>query len=248
MTISVTNIGTLAQQAAGAASLSVTGVAVPTGSLILLGAAEDSTTVAGGSCADTHNTPYTAITAPISNNNLATNGFLQVFYFANATALLSTDSITYTLQVSGVGCAISAYYATGIATVSPLDTAVTATGVGAGAAGSVTSGTPVVAGELFISALSKFKGDDGISSLNGSWVAPFTSVGTGSNIAGSAATVGGGNQVNAGLSPITWAPTLTGPAQGANALLVAGFMPLVVITLIPVTPPDQLFTRTNIMY
>lgn len=219
MAISITNIGV----ATGATSVNPT-VAVPAGgvpanALIVVAVADDSLSgvVGSGTMSDTINTYLS--TAAIGNNNApATNGFGQMFYSAGVSALTNSNSITYTKVLLTATASISAFYATGIATSSPLDTAVTATATSAGANPSVTSGTPSVAGELFVAILSMRRGAAPAftQDTGHGWAIPPNS----ELIA--LAAIGGGTQVNAGTGTITFSPTIT-TGVTTSAVQVFGF-------------------------
>lgn len=188
----VTNIGTNSNTTG--ATLTLTGVTVPAGSLIIVIVDENGSNVALGSVADGVNT-YSS----------AGSTFGKIFFAANAS--LSGGTITYTKNVSGDTATISAAYATGVATVSPLDAAVTATATGSGTSPSVTSGTPGQSGELFIGMVSPLATSGSITMTQDAghgWSFPPNFVDT------TVTAVGGGNQVNAGTGTKIFAPTLTG--------------------------------------
>lgn len=222
MAISVTNIGTANSTTAGGATATITvpGGGVPAGALIGLVATETaSTTAAGGTVTDTGLNTYTAQT-PISLNGVTTNGFSQFFWVNNATTLISTNTIVYAKQTALGRATISAFYVTGLATSSVLDSAVTASATGTGTSPSVTSGTPSVAGDLFVAiagwsaVLSRTYTQD----TGHGWAAPPTAV----NPSGTVAGLGGGNQVNAGTGTIQFTPTIN--AGGTNyAVQIFGF-------------------------
>lgn len=227
MAISVTNIGIYnANSLATTATITIPVGGVPSGSLIVLAASELAAYVAGGSAADTNNTPYSSI----AHVSYATT-FFQQFYFQNAAALVSGNTITYTKQ-SPIQTLLSAFYATGIATSGVLDTAVTASGTT-----TVTSGTPSIAGELFVA----LAGVHAITSTGGTyvqdtgngWSAPY-STSNASYGPTSKNLIGGGNQVNSGTGTKTFAPTGLVAFQGMQ---VIGFKPLSLIKQRRTTTP-----------
>lgn len=223
MAISVTTIGTAIDAAGSGATLAVTvpGGGVPSGALIFVGCGEgnNATYSAGGSVADTSSNTYTEI----SHSNTSTTDFGQTFYAKNATALSSGDSITFTKQTSGDRAAVSTFYATGIDTSAPLDTAVTATANGTSTTPSVTSGTPSVSGELFVGFLLEQQNTQLFTQDTGNgWATPPDETGfTTSNLGSDHVCIGGGNQVNSGTGTKTFAPTTSFTARWA--IFVCGF-------------------------
>jgi hypothetical protein len=199
MAISVTGIGT--NNVFTGTTITLTGVTVPSGSLIVAHVVESQTGNVG-SCADSVNTPYTEVTSVLINNS-SSNGVLTSWYFANCGAL-SSQTITYTKGNSNKAATIAALYATGIATSSPLDSAATATAYGNSAAPTVTSGTPGTAGDLFIGVLGLvvFK----TITQDSNWSTSFTA----------ANTMQGGYRINAGTGTLSYAPTFSGSSSWAE--------------------------------
>lgn len=214
MTISVTDIGTNSNTSGATVAVTVGVGGVPSGALIVVCICEQGSSTVGGSVADTAGNTYaSAVSQTLSPGATA---FMNVFYAFNASALVSTNTITYTKQTSGDRTAISAFYATGIQTSpDPLDGAVTASAKGSSSAPSVTSGTPGASGELFVGVVGvsgettdTFTQD----STNGAYATPPTRVGTSG--AGLDPVVAGGNLVNSGSSAKTYAPSITSRAWG----------------------------------
>lgn len=198
--------------AGGTSTVTVTGVTVPAGALICV-LVEEGLTTTLGTISDGSSNSYVGISLKQNNNNGGTSGTGNIYYVKNSAAL-NNATITYTKAGSGSAC-ISALYATGIDTVNPLDTAVTATAAGTGTSPSVTSGTPSQAGELFISGVTwpGATGDAFTQDSGHNWVAPFTYEHT-----VSFSNCAGGNQVNSGTGTITFAPTI--PSHGWAAFVV----------------------------
>jgi hypothetical protein len=205
-TPAVTNIGT--NNSAGVSTVTLAGVTVPAGSLIIVEVIDASSTI-GGSVSDGVNT-YTA-SGGVFLNNVSTNGFMRTWFAPNAS--LSAGTITYTLQAT-TAASISAIYSSNIITSSPLDSAVTATAFGSSTTPTVTSGTPASTGELFVAGIgeggSTFTQDSGHG-----WTSP-PNVDSNNNVAG-------GKQVNAGTGTKIFAPTLG--ASTTWAVNVLGFKP-----------------------
>lgn len=188
----VTNIGT-ASNLPGA-TVTLTGVTVPAGALIVVVVNEaNNTFISPSSMTDGTNT-----------YSFDTNTG-DIYYVANASAL-SGATITYTKQISGDDTVISAFYATNIAASSPIDSATHGLG-----STTVTSGTPVQSGELFVAQLFvESSAAPTITQDTGDgWVFPPNTV---SLFDGSTLfqTLSGGTQVNVGTGTKTYTPTITG--------------------------------------
>lgn len=220
MAISVTNIGTSsAITATGTQTL--TGVTVPAGSTIVCAAWDNASITTAGTLADTASNSY-------SSGITLTASFCagKYFYVVNCAAL-SGGTITYTRVAStALGRSMSAFYITG---VSGLDSAVTATLLNQTSntnplAGTLTSGTPTQAGDLFCAMFFGSPDNNGgfIEDSGHGWAPPLTNV----IDAFSAAEIGGGNQVNAGSGTKVFAPGWD-VAQGNAyyALAIIGFAP-----------------------
>lgn len=212
MAIVVTNINTGANTSG--ATLALSSVTVPAGSLIFV-SATDQTGFATGSVADGVNT-YTRITG-VGANAGASPG-ISVFYAKNAT--LTGGTITYTKGGAAAKATLSAFYATGIDTTAPLDSSVTNTASGSGASPSVAAaGAPSVAGDLIVGvAVSSNVTNSWVQdSANGAYANPPNFVASTSG-AGSQAQFGG-YLVNSGTSPNTYAPT--SPSASWGIVIVA---------------------------
>lgn len=204
MAISVTDIGHNSN--ASGTTVTITGVTVPAGAMIFCFASEAQSAI--GSFTDTVNA-YTKL----GLLNGQTNPIAQASYVPVASSL-SGGTITYTRGGSaGDSAAISALYATGLSGV-PLDSAVTAAASGNASAPSLTSGTPSVAGELFIAVHSN---SGSSSTADPNWSAP-PDTDTANNTH-----VYGGNQINAGFGTKSYNPT--GNQTRWNAAIY-GFEPL----------------------
>lgn len=188
---------------------------VPAGSLIVVETWENqvSSDSGSGTVGDNGgNSSYTNITT----QDQVSWGNLAVFYVPNA-SLASGKVITYTKADAANVCSLSAFYATGIAASSPVDTSVTAQASLSGAP-SLASGTPASSGDLFVAAIGYRSTAGGYTQdTTHNWVTPFTA-----NTANAGLQIAGGSQVNVGLSPITFAPTI--PGTGRNeAVIIVGF-------------------------
>lgn len=221
MAISVTNIGVAIGGAVTSIAVTVPVGGVPANALIIVDVAEGAI-VLGGSVADPVNTSYTATTA-VSANGLITNGFGQMFYFPGCGALTSGQSITYTKTNATTAACMSAFYATGIDTASPLDTAVTNSATGSSSSPSVTSGTPSVTGELIHAfamwSAGTLAGTTYTQDTTHSWVTPPVTTST----AAPRKALGGGTQVNAGTGTTVFNPTIGAPTSNPWAALIFGF-------------------------
>jgi len=209
-TVAVTDL-TSASNAAGATlTLSIT---VPAGALICVLVNELASTTSG-SMSDATNGSYTAGPTQVLTGNV---GIGQIYYFMNSAAL-SAVTLTYTKQTSGHTVSMTAFYATGIATTSALDTAVTASGQYTSATPSVTSGTPTQS-DLMVGCCAW----DNASALTLTNTAGYT-VPFETNTGQPTAAVGGGVANIGGSIAMTYAPTMSGTCTG-GAIMVIGFKP-----------------------
>lgn len=220
MSISVTNLGVASNSAGG--TLALTGLTVPAGSLIVVIAAEENGTGANGSVSDGTNNYSVANTA----SGFGAVGSGRVF-FAPAAAL-TNGTITYTKGGPAISnTCLSAFYATGIAQSSPLDSAVTATGSGGSNAGTttinITSGTPKQYGELFVGCYMAVNAPPTFTLDAGDgWATPPNKTNTG------VTAVAGGSQVNGATSLATVAFKPTQSGGGPNyfwSAVILGFLP-----------------------
>lgn len=226
MAISVTTLGTVADSTGTGATLAlaVPGGGCPAGALIFVGVAEGNaaTFAAGCTIVDDAGNTYTSIAGATCSG---VSDFGQIFYAKNVAALTAAQNITVTKQNSGDRLWISALYATGVDTVAPLDTAVTTTATpGSTTTPSVTSGTPVQSGELFVGFIAQQQNTQLFAqdTVNG-WAAPPDMIGfTAVNLGSAFACIAGGNQVNAGTGTKTFAP-VTAPVGARTAIFIAGF-------------------------
>lgn len=230
MAISVTNIGVATAASGSNAQITVGVGGVPSGALIAASTEHRANNASSGSIADTPTNTYTEIVGA-SLNATQTNGRGVLWYKENCAALSSGNTITYTPPASATN-AISAFYATGIATSGSLDTAVTNSATGSSTTPSVTSGTPGVSGELFVAAVAQ-RGSSGTftQDTTNSWAAPFNEASSGT--ANGDARINGGNQVNGGAGTITYAPSYT--VTSPWAAFVAGFKASTTLNLLTLT-------------
>ena len=185
-----------------------TTASVPAGSLIVVWLSEYADNISNLTLSDTAGNTYT----PVSAGTVYGGGGSRAFYVANALALASGSTVT----ISGCSSSciqtyeLTGFYATGIATVSPLDTNVTAT-----SSTSVISGVPGVAGELFVGLAANAVSGTYLQDVGNGWATPPTAVGTNGLYSG------GGVQVNAGSGTKTFAPA----AGGSGTVWVIAFKP-----------------------
>lgn len=201
MTITVTDIGHNSNGTGTTLAVSVPVAGIAAGALVLV-AVQEGSTIVNGSVADSAGNTYTND----ANATSGSNGIrLQLYRSVIATGLTSGQSITYTKHANNHATGISAFYATSSTgwPASPLDLSPAGT-TGTSTSPSITSGTPAAAGELFAaaaawSATATFTQDSGHG-----WAVPFDV-----DTAQSSASIGGGNQVNAGTGALTFNPTLS---------------------------------------
>lgn len=189
----------------------------PTGSLIVVGATQDGSSVTPGTVTDSAGNTYTLITSKTLNNNSG-NGIGAIYYAYNISSLTNgVGTITYT-NGGGVSrsIALSIFDITGEKTVStPLDLNTTAT---SGLSSSISigpSGTPSVIGELFVGFA--FFATTAISAA--SQGAGFTTPPNPVNSSASNPGIVGGTLIEAGTSTHTYAPTLNTSNRWAAVLV-----------------------------
>lgn len=226
MAIVVTNIGT--GTSAGATTTISVGSNIPAGATIYVLASEFPLTLqptSPGTVADGTNT-YTNIAFAVPVAGARPNA--QVFQTQLTAQLNSGSTITYTPLSSGNGQAITAFYVTGLISGNPFDAATLATSFwNSGPPVPVTSGTPSLAGELFLEVtgygIATSSPGFTLDTGNG-WTNTPPAVIEG-NSGGFFYGVGCGAQTNAGTSTKTGSPTFTSVNVLGGALIVLGLKP-----------------------
>ena len=229
MPISLTNIATGITPGASPLTITVPSGGVPAGSLIVVVVDEQGTGTIGTTPTDTAgNTYHPVLATPLASG---TTWVAQVYYAYNCSALVSGNTISYTPHTAGDSIAMSAFYATGILTTDPIDTAVRATSTpGTTGTPGLTCGTPAYSGELIVFSL--------VGYPSTAWPTGFTQDSTNEayqnfptaiGIVADNIGVAGGSYVNPAASAITYAPTIT--SGDPTALIAIGFQAA------SVTPP-----------
>lgn len=238
--IIITNVGT-ASNTTGA-TLTET-ISVPAGVTVFVIVTEQNglgTVTSVGTVSDSVNGAYTAEETGfiVGSANYGVGG---VFIFSNS-AVLSSATLTYTKNKSTSEASISVFYATGVSNVSPLDSAVTASAIintnggGGTAPGTPTtvSGTPSVAGELFLAAVITSPFTQGNASCRANWFSQDTADGWATPPVGvfsntnttSLSAVYGGTQINAGTGTKSFtAGNVSNLTQCFGFQWVLGFKP-----------------------
>ncbi len=193
------------------ATISLSNLTVPAGVLIVVLTAEATSGSAGTLADGGSNTWSTATSGAMSG----AAGFGTFFYVANCNAI-NNGLITYTRQTSGRSASLTAFYVTGIATSTPLDTAVTATTAVNSATPTVTSGTPTQSGNLVIGACAYGNASSRTLTNTGAFVTPFANQTTQAT-----ASTGGGHINVSGALPVTFTPTLSAACD--NRTMIVGF-------------------------
>ena len=196
----------------------ITSVTAPAGALIVVLVTENAGAI--GTMADGTNGSYAAADSATFN---AAGDVGGVFYFANSSAL-SGATITYTKHTSGDSVAMSAFYATGMATTSVADSAVTASATGSSTAPSVVSGTPGALNDLIVGAM--FSAGAPTYTQAAGFATPPTLEAISTTL-----TAGGGVMVNTLEQPVTFAPTL-GTSEAWLAMTV-GFKAAIPSSITP---------------
>ncbi len=202
MAVTLTSIATNTGSTVSTVAVTVPVGGVPKSSLIVVCVADSSIT-GSGSVADTKSNVYSLANSSL-NNGLTTNGFGAIFYSFNVKALVSGDTITYTLGHTLSSAAVSVFYANSIwQFADPVDANATSSNGSSTTPSTVTS-NPTGSGELFVACVSNtgpstdtFTQD----STNAAWANFPVRVGNGPTIAG-------GSVTNNAASGLTYAPVL----------------------------------------
>lgn len=233
MTISVTNVGSISN---GAGAKTLFNVNIPAGSLIVVcvshyvNVSPTSGNPYAATILDSAGNHYT-LAAEAFNGANPGFGYGAIYYTWNSNAI-SNGWVEF-FWPSSTTAAMSVMYATGIDTLAdPLDRG-TIFGKAAGSVGaggpagsispSVTSGAPIVAGELFIASASWTGSNTATFSMgSGGWTSPPVF-----EHATAACPLAGGHLIGAGTGTVTFAPTLGAGGENINygASLVCGFRP-----------------------
>ena len=213
MPISLTAIGTNNGKASTGLAITVPAGGVPQGALIVFCSVSLTNDVTAVS--DTNNSGYTQ--AVSSGGPPRT----QTYYFPNCAALVSTNTITPT-YAAATTIAMSAFYATGIATVGPLDNT-TGVATGSSTTPSATTGTLLVSGELVVGVVAVNGPSGDTFTQLGGFAAPPTRVGTSGGATASNVTLDGGTELAPDTTAVTYNPTLG--TSHAWAETIATFKP-----------------------
>lgn len=201
--MSVTTIGTSAGKTVTSLAVSVPAGGVPAAALILA-AIELSTSANFTSVTDSAGNLYATLSITMSGGQAVVLAYAQ-----NALALSSGNSITLNLAASTGGAAMTAFYASGVATAAALDASGTATGNSVSPA-ATTSTAVSQAGDLVVGIVGTTGPmADGFTqdSSNGAYATPPVRIGTTGG--GANSTIAGGTFVQAaGSGSQSYAPTL----------------------------------------
>lgn len=211
MHFSIVSIGTNTGASGATLAITVGAAGVPAGAAIFVCVTEKSTSGTDGTLADTAGNTYSKITSG-SLAATAADGRGIVFAVTNCKALVNTNTITYTRNLSASSCAISAFYVTG-ATGAATFTEALATATGTTGTITVTSGSlgvgRLVVGVLCASGTSVAGGNATFANPSGFNTPPVQATTGGSG--GSRAA--GGNSFKAASGTQVYAPTLSSTAQ-----------------------------------
>lgn len=198
----------------GSSVITLSGITVPAGALIITCASETATGTNGG-ITDGSNT-YNVAKLELMNNS-ATIGFTAISYAYNVAAL-SLATLTFTKQSSIHQAALAAFYSSfGLMNSGVLDTATTAGAFGISASPSVTSATTAgQSGELFVGCSGNRSSLAFTQDSTNGWASPFDPAGASLP---TSVLQGGGNLVNAGTGTKTYAPTLGSSSSWADAIV-----------------------------
>ena len=203
---------------AAGATLTLTGVTVPANSLVCVAVSEAVAVTAGTLSDGTHS--YTKITSELMSTSVGIGVLFYYFYASPQSGL----TLTYTKGGTGDKCSMAAFYATGINSTTPVDSAVTAVAQSTSATPTITSGVPTQSGDLIVAMVAYDYSSAEALTNAGPFAAPFDNVTTQTT-----AQLGGGNLNVAGSLAVTYAPTIAHAPTGA-ALIIAGFAPAATYT------------------
>ena len=211
MKFSTANIGTNTGASGATLAITVGAAGVPVGSTIFVLVTEKSTSGTDGTLADTAGNSYSKLTSG-SLAGTAANGRGILFAVTNCKALVNTNTITYTRNLSAASCAISAFYASGVTGAATFTEAL-ATATGTTGTITVTSGSlgtaRLVLGALFASGTTTGGGNATFTNA-----ANFTTPPNEATTGGSAGSrVDGGKLFKAASGTQVYAPTLSSTAQ-----------------------------------
>jgi len=218
-----TSLGTPVFVAATQHSLSMTGVTVSAGTLVVVagamrGNSGGDTVVASDSVNGT--TGWTVV-----QHNRSGTTDISFIAWSLMPSGLSSGSITIAdgaAAANFTACGFGAYSATGSATSSVNDSAATnGTDQAATTTPAITSGTPANAGDLFVAVYSSANANTGTYTEDAGWNNLFNKLGNSTN------TISAAYVVNASATAKTWTPT-TGnvfAVQEITAFIVAGAAP-----------------------
>jgi hypothetical protein len=215
--ILVTNIGTNTGASGTTLAVTVPAGGVPARQLLIVCVTEKSTSGTSGTLADNSASPNTWNTAiGVNLNAAAASGRGTLFYAWNSHALAAGNTITYTRNLSGASCAMSAFWVSGILNnADPRLSAVQNSATGTTGTITVTTASNApqfswVLGVLFDSGSSVAGGNATFTQAAG-YATPPNEATTGGS-AGSR--VDGGNRYNTGAAAsFTYNPTLSSTAQ-----------------------------------
>jgi len=216
--IAATNIGTGSDSASNATA-KITGVTVSTSNyVVLVGVQEGSTnsTCGSTSLSDGTNTYTLLATQNVGSPNRSSSCVYYHFY----SGAISSVTLTYTKNTAADSTVLSAFYATGTATSSFIDTGATNTASNTSSASAevTTSASTANANELVVG-LVGWTGNATFSQTSG-FATPFTSIFIGSG--GSEAQAAGGNKTQVSSASVTYgAASNLSSSTGWTAIIFA---------------------------
>lgn len=216
MGIQVFNAGT-ASGTAGA-TIAITGVNVPVGSMIYIAVLEKNVTDGfNGSLADSAGNNYPNING--SSIQTLSNGRAMSFYAFNS-KLLTNGTITYTKRISGVFTMMSAVYATGVLAIrDPLDQNTITNNFNSSSTPNSGSVFPQFNNELIIGANFWVAGVGDVFTQAPNWTSlPYTQI----DSTGQAG-IGAGYLINTGTSTVNYDTNIGNAHSWAN--FMQGFQP-----------------------
>lgn len=202
---------------------------VPSAAAVIVGVWVGENTPLDVAVTDDAGNSYTNITSTGLDNNPNLFGILATFVAYNVLPLTTAQNI-YINSSGGHDLAVTAFYASGVLTTSPIDSSVTATSFGGGSTPlttSVTSGTASVANELFVGFSAVNVTSDRVTFVQDTSDAAYMAPPDPTNYLVDIIGIGGGSVINPATIALTYAPmwTVSGSDNGGWAAAIIGLIP-----------------------
>jgi hypothetical protein len=213
MAYDVNSVGTGTSTSGSSLTITVPAGGIPAGSVIVVAVSDRTSSYGSQGVSDSAGNSYARAAGTFGLN------VCGAFYYAfNVSALTAGQTITIT-KAGTDHTSASAVYITGTKTTDPINAGATATANATSASQpSVTSGTPSVAGCLFL-AMAAVPGATGVYTADSNWATPPLSVETGTG--GADREVDGGHLTDAGTSTHAFNPSYSAAPAAWAAVVIA---------------------------